>query len=68
MIQTRNTMNPTLALFLRLTAVVAIAIVALILAAFLLKIVIVAAVVAAIIFGGFFVYNLFRRSKSPVIR
>lgn len=61
-------MNPTLALFLRLTAVVAIAIVALILAAFLLKIVIVAAVVAAIIFGGFFVYNLFRKAKSPVVR
>lgn len=61
-------MNPTLALFLRLTAIVAIAIVALVVAAFLLKIVIVAAVVAAIIFAGFFVYNLFRRSKHPVAK
>ena len=61
-------MNPRLALFLRLTAIVAIAIVALFVAAFLLKIVIVAAIIAALIFGGFFVYNLFRRSKYPVAK
>jgi hypothetical protein len=68
MIQTRNTMNPTLALFLRLTAIVAIAIVALVVAAFLLKIVIVAAIVAALIFGGLFVYNMFRKARYPVAK
>jgi hypothetical protein len=61
-------MNPTLALFLRLTAVVALAIVALVVAAFLLKIAIVAAIIAAIVVGCFFVYNFFRRTKYPVIR
>jgi hypothetical protein len=57
-----------LALFLRLTAIVAIAIVALVIAAFLLKIAIVAAIIAAIVLGGFFLYNLIRRSRTPVIR
>jgi hypothetical protein len=60
--------KPTLALFLRLTAIVAIAIVALVVAAFLLKIAIVAAIIAAILVGAFFIYNLFRRSKYPVVR
>jgi hypothetical protein len=60
--------HPMLALFLKLTAVVAIAIVSLIVAAFLLKIVIVAAIVAAVIFGGFLVYSLFKRSQLPVVR
>jgi hypothetical protein len=61
-------MKPTLSLFLRLTAIVALAIVALVVAGFLLKIAIIAAIVAAIGVGGFFVYNLFRRAKYPVIR
>ena len=62
-------LNPTLALFLKLTAVVTLAIVALVVAAFLLKIVLVAAVVAAIALGGFLIYNFIRRrSNYPVIR
>ncbi len=61
-------MHPMLALFLKLTALVAIGIVALFVAAFLLKIVVVAAIVAAVLLGGFFLYGLIRRSKSPVIR
>ncbi len=61
--------NPLLVLFVRLTAVVALAIVVLIVAGFLLKIVLIAAVVAAIAVGVFFLYNLFRRrSNYPVAR
>jgi UDP-N-acetylmuramyl pentapeptide phosphotransferase/UDP-N-acetylglucosamine-1-phosphate transferase len=66
---TPSNLNPTLGLFIKLTAIVAIAIVVLIVAAFLLKIVLIAAVVAAICVGGFLIYNLIRRrSKLPVIR
>jgi len=66
---TPSNLNPTLGLFLKITAIVAIAIVVLIVAAFLLKIVLIAAVVAAIAVGGFLIYNLIRRrSNSPVIR
>lgn len=62
-------MNPTLAFFLKLTAIVAVGIVVLIVALFLLKILFVAAVIAAIAAGGFFLYNLVRRrSNYPVIR
>jgi hypothetical protein len=61
-------MHPLLALFLRLTAVVGVAIVVLLIAAFLLKIAVIAAVIAAIVVGAFFLYNLFRRSRLPVIR
>ena len=61
-------MNPTLAIFLRLTAVVAIGIVALLVAGMLLKIVIVAAAIAAVVLGGFFLYSFVRRTRMPVIR
>jgi len=62
-------MHPLLAVFLKLTALVTIGIVALIIVAFLLKIVVVAAVVAAVVLGGVFVYSIFRRrSRLPVIR
>ncbi|MGA9417936.1 MAG: hypothetical protein WBV40_02220 [Candidatus Cybelea sp.] len=58
-----------LTLFLKLTAVVAIAIVVLVVAAFLLKIALVAAIIAAIAIGGLFLYNLIRRrTKFPAIR
>jgi hypothetical protein len=33
-----------------------------------LKALVVAAIIAALVLGGLFVYNLFRRSKYPVIR
>jgi hypothetical protein len=59
-------MHPMLALFLRLTAVVGIAIVVLVIAGFLFKIAIVAALIAAVLVGGYFIYNLFRkRSNLP---
>jgi hypothetical protein len=62
-------MHPIVPVFLRLTAVVAIAIVGLVIAAFLLKIVVVAAVIAALVVAGFFLYSLFRRgSKLPTLR
>jgi hypothetical protein len=62
-------MHPMLALFLRLTVAVALAIVALVILAFLIKVVLAAAVVAALIFVGFLAYNVVRRrSKLPVIR
>ena len=56
-------------LFLKLTAVVALAILVLIVAGYLVKIVLIAAVIAAIAVGGYLLYNLFRRrSKLPIIR
>lgn len=58
-----------LALFLRLTAIVAGCIVILVVAAFLLKIAIIAAVIAALVVGGYFIFTLIRRrSNLPVIR
>lgn len=62
-------MHPMLALFLKITAAVTLAIVALFIVAFLLKIVFVAAIVAAVAVGGFFLYTLVRRrTRLPVIR
>lgn len=62
-------MNPLLSTFLKISAVVAIAIIALIIAAFVLKIAIVAAIVAAVVLGGLYIYNRIRgRSGVPVIR
>lgn len=63
-------MNPILATFLRVTATVAVVLVALILAAVLLKIVLIAALVAAVLTGGFFIYQLVvrRKAKLPVLR
>lgn len=50
--------------FIKLTAVIAIALVAIVLLAVVLKIVIVAAVIAAIVAGGLFLYNLVRRKAG----
>ena len=62
-------MHPLLALFLKLTVAVTLAIVALVIVAFLLKIVFVAAIVAGLVLAGFLVYTFFRRRRSlPVIR
>jgi hypothetical protein len=62
-------MNPALALFLKVTAIVALAIVVLVVAGFLLKIVLIAAIIAAVAVGAFLLYNLIRRrSNFPVIR
>lgn len=66
---TKPKLNPMISLFLKLTAVVAIAIVVLVVAGYLLKIVLIAAIIAALVVGGFFIYNLFRRrSNSPMAR
>ncbi|HEV3089014.1 MAG TPA: hypothetical protein VGX96_17515 [Candidatus Elarobacter sp.] len=54
-------------LFVRITAVVAVAIVALIVLAFVLKIVLIAALVAALAVGGLAIYNVFRRRGSRQI-
>jgi hypothetical protein len=62
-------MHPYLAVFLKITAVVTIGIVALLIVAFLLKIVFVAAIIAAVVAAGFFLFTyLRRRSRMPVIR
>ena len=62
-------MHPYLAVFLKITAVVTIGIVALLIVAFLLKIVFVAAIIAAVVAAGFFVFTYFRRrARMPVIR
>ncbi len=53
--------HPLLAIFLKITVLVAIGIVALIVAAFLLKILLLAAIVAAVVVAGVFLYSLFRR-------
>ncbi len=64
-----NMKNPMLALFLKLTAIVAIAIVVLVVALYLVKIVLIAAIIAAVGVGAFFLYSLLRRrSNFPVIR
>jgi Flp pilus assembly protein TadB len=66
---TRPGLHPTVSLFLKLTAVVAIAIVVLVVTGYLLKILIVAALIAAVLLGGFFLYNFIRRrQKLPIIR
>ena len=63
-------MNPLVASFLRITAVIAIAIIALFLAFIVLKVVIVAALIAAVVMGGLFLYNRFFRSRraAPISR
>lgn len=62
-------MHPTLALFLKVTAAVAVAIVLVFILSFLVKIVVVAALVAALAVGGYLAFNFFRRRSSlPVIR
>jgi hypothetical protein len=58
-----------MSLFVRITAIVAVAAVTLILLAFLVKIVFFAALVAALVIGGLALYNLFRRrGPAPVVR
>lgn len=64
-----SSMHPMLVLFLRLTAVVGLAIVVLVVAGFLLKIALIAAVIAALLVGGYFIYNLIRRRANfPSLR
>jgi hypothetical protein len=53
-----------LPLFVRLTAVVAVGIVALFILLFVLKIVVFAAIVAAIVVGALALWNVFQRRRS----
>ena len=62
------TMNPVLALFIRLTAIVAIVLIGLWLAAIVFKVVIVAALIAAVILGGFLIYRVVtKRRAGPLV-
>ncbi len=61
-------MNPTLALFIRLTAAIALVIAAFFILGFILKIVLVAGVVAAAVVGILFVLDLFRRRDGVARR
>jgi predicted lysophospholipase L1 biosynthesis ABC-type transport system permease subunit len=66
---TKPAMHPAVALFVKITAVVAVALIVLWIADKLLRVVFIAAVVAAIAVGVILLYNFFRRrSNSPVIR
>jgi hypothetical protein len=56
-----------MSLFVRITAIVAVAIVALIVLAFVLKIVLIAALVAALAVGGIAIANLMRRRRSGAV-
>jgi hypothetical protein len=62
-------LNPTMATFLRLTAVIAVVLIGLWLLIHILPLILMAAVVAALIVGGFFLYRaISRRSGTPFIR
>ncbi len=54
-------------LFLRITAVVAIGIVALVVLGFVLKIVLFAAIVAALVIGGLALAKVFRRRRTDQV-
>ena len=51
-------------IFIRLTLLIALGIVALVVALIVFKVVIFAAIVAAVVIGGLFVFNFLRRSSA----
>jgi len=55
-------------LFVKVTAIVAVAIVALFVLAFVLKIVILAAIVAALVVGGVAIARLFNRRPAQIVK
>lgn len=62
-------MQPMLATFIRLTLMIAIALILIVVAFLVFKLVVVAAIVAAVVVGGLFLYNMIRgRAKAPAIR
>jgi hypothetical protein len=62
-------MQPMLATFIRLTLMIAIALVLCVVAFVVFKLVVVAAIIAALVVGGLFLYNMIRgRAKTPAIR
>lgn len=52
--------------FIKLTLAIAVGIVALIVALLIFKVVLFAAIVAGVVIGGLFVFNLVRRTLTPV--
>ena len=54
-------------LFVKVTIIVAVAIIALFVLAFVLKIVVIAAIVAAVVVGGLAIARLFRRRNGAVM-
>jgi hypothetical protein len=66
---TRTTIHPTVALFLKLTAAIAIALVLIWIASTLIMIAFVAAIIAALAVGGILLYKMIRRrSNFPTLR
>jgi hypothetical protein len=62
-------MQPILGTFIRLTLMIAIALILIVVAFLVFKLVVVAAIIAAVVVGGLFLYNMIRgRTKSPAIR
>jgi hypothetical protein len=57
---------PSMALFIRVTLVIALAIVAFVVLFFILKIVVIAALIAALVIGGALAVNAVRRRFAPV--
>jgi hypothetical protein len=66
---TRTAIHPTVALFLKLTAAIAIALVLIWIASKLIMIAFVAAIIAALAVGGILLYKMIRRrSNFPTLR
>lgn len=62
-------MRPMLTTFIRLTVVIAVALIAIVLLGWALHLIVIAAVIAAVVVGALFLYNMIRRrSRAPVIR
>ncbi|HTV93140.1 MAG TPA: hypothetical protein VMG98_10520 [Verrucomicrobiae bacterium] len=62
-------MRPILSTFVRLTVIIAIALVAIVLLGWAFHLIVIAAVIAAVVVGALFLYNMVRRrSGVPVIR
>lgn len=62
-------MRPIVSTFVRLTLVIAVALVAIVVLGWALHLVVIAAVIAAVVVGALFLYNMVRRRTGvPVIR
>jgi hypothetical protein len=61
-----SNINPMLALFIRLTILVAVALIVLWLAAIVFKVVLVAAIIAAVVLGGLLLYRFISKTWNRV--
>jgi hypothetical protein len=62
-------MRPMLSTFIRLTVIIAIALVAIVLLGWAFHLIVIAAIIAAVVVGALFLYNMVRRRTGvPVIR